>query len=185
MTVDEAARAPRPPTDVGTELPLWRLHLMRVGYLLMGLGLAVVKWPVVIGYDRSTPLFEGIVAVILLTAAGLALVILLRHDLDAGVIAVAFAILSVGVGTAEVASGGVLALLGGLCFLTGLVLLAGDQWLRDRYWLAALIVTLIAGGVAAWFAKRGAALLSPSQLAPTETVATLKEDKEWLKRQLT
>ncbi len=92
---------------------------------------------------------------------------------------------SVGTGTAAVASGGVLALLGALCFFTGIVLLAGDQWLRDRYWLAALIVTAIAGAVAAWFAKRGLSLLSPKQLAPTETVATLKEDKEWLKQQLT
>ena len=92
---------------------------------------------------------------------------------------------AVGKGTAAVATGGVLALLGALCFFTGIVLLAGDQWLRDRYWLAALIVTIIAGAVAAWFAKRGLALLSPKQLAPTETVATLKEDKEWLKQQLT
>ncbi len=80
MTVDEAARAPRPPTDVGIELPLWRLHLMRVGYLLMGLGLAVVKWPVVIGYDRSTPLFEGVVAVIL-TAMSLLAFLGLRYPI--------------------------------------------------------------------------------------------------------
>jgi len=91
----------------------------------------------------------------------------------------------VGAGTVSVAGGGVLALLGALCFFTGLVLLAGDQWLRDRYWLAALIVTLITGAAAAWFAKRGLSLLSPRQLAPAETVATLKEDKEWLKRRLT
>jgi hypothetical protein len=90
-----------------------------------------------------------------------------------------------GTGTVEVASGGVLALLGALCFFTGLVLLAGDQWLRDRYWLAALLVTLITGAAAAWFAKRGLTLLSPKQLAPNETVATLKEDKEWLKQRLT
>jgi hypothetical protein len=80
VTVDEAAAAPRPPTDVGTELPLWRLHLMRVGYLLMGLGLAVVKWPVVIGYDRSTPLFEGVVAVIL-TAMSLLAFLGLRYPI--------------------------------------------------------------------------------------------------------
>jgi hypothetical protein len=92
---------------------------------------------------------------------------------------------SVGKGTSAVAAGAVLALLGALALLTGLVLLAGDQWLRDQYWLAALIVTLIAGGVAAWFAKRGLELLSPKQLVPDQTVATLKEDKEWLKRQLT
>ena len=91
----------------------------------------------------------------------------------------------VGVGTAQVAVGGVLALLGAFAMLAAIILLAGDQWLRDRYWLAALIVMLIVGGAAAWMAKKGSALLSPRQLAPDETVATLKEDKEWLKRQLT
>jgi hypothetical protein len=90
-----------------------------------------------------------------------------------------------GVGTAEVAIGGVLALIGALSLLVGLILLAGDQWLRDRYWLAALIVTLIAGAVGAFYARRGRTLLSPSTLAPDQTVATLKEDKEWLKRRLT
>jgi Putative Actinobacterial Holin-X, holin superfamily III len=92
---------------------------------------------------------------------------------------------AVGTGTAEIAVGGVLALLGVLAFFTGLVLLPGDQWLRDQYWLAALIVTLVAGGVAAWFAKQGLALLSPQRLAPDETIASLKEDKEWLKHPLT
>ena len=110
---------------------------------------------------------------------------LVRHEVRLARLEFTKVLASVGAGTAAVATGGVLALLGGLCFLTGLVLLAGDQWLRDRYWLAALIVTAIAGGLAAFFAKRGLALLSPKQLAPHETVATLKEDKEWLKQQLT
>jgi uncharacterized membrane protein YqjE len=92
---------------------------------------------------------------------------------------------NVGKGTAAVATGGVLALLGTLSLFAGLILLVGDQWLRDRYWLAALLVTLVAGGVAAWFAKQGLALLSPKQLVPTQTLATLQEDKEWLNRQLT
>jgi len=92
---------------------------------------------------------------------------------------------AVGTGTAEIAVGGVIALLGTLAFFTGLVLLPGDQWMRDQYWLAALIVTLIAGAVAAWFAKQGLALLAPRQLAPDETIASLKEDKEWLKHPLT
>ena len=90
-----------------------------------------------------------------------------------------------GIGTVEVAFGAVFLLLGALALIAGLILLAGDQWLRDRYWLAALIVTLIAGAVAAFYAQRGRKLLSPSTLAPDQTVATLKEDKEWLKRRLT
>ena len=89
-------------------------------------------------------------------------------------------------GTAMVAVGGVLALLGTLSLFAGLILLVGDQWLpRDRYWLAALIVVVITGGLAAWLARRGMSQLSPSQLAPVETVTTLKEDKEWLKQRLT
>ena len=89
-------------------------------------------------------------------------------------------------GTAYTALGGVLLLLGIMAAFTGLILLIGDQWLpRDLYWLGALLVALIAGGVAAWLAMRGRRALSPSALAPHETVATLKEDKEWLKQRLT
>jgi uncharacterized membrane protein YqjE len=89
-------------------------------------------------------------------------------------------------GTALIAVGGVLLLLGTLAFFTGIVLLIGDQWLpRDQYWIAALIFTLITGGIAVWLAQRGRTMLSPSALAPHETVATLKEDKEWLKHPLT
>ena len=62
----------------GPELPLWRLNLMRVGYAVMGIGLAVVKWPIVIGYDQSTPLYEGVVAV-LLTAMSLLAFLGLRY----------------------------------------------------------------------------------------------------------
>jgi len=91
-----------------------------------------------------------------------------------------------GRGTAFVAVGGVLLLLGTLAFFTGIVLLIGDQWLpKDLYWVSALLFALITGGVAAWLAMRGRRALSPSALAPRETVATLKEDKEWLKHPLT
>jgi len=88
-------------------------------------------------------------------------------------------------GTVSIVAGGVLLLLGTLAFLVGLILLGGDQWLRDRYWLAALIVFVISGGLAFWFLSRGKSLLSPRQLAPEQTVATLKEDTAWLKQRLT
>jgi drug/metabolite transporter (DMT)-like permease len=89
-------------------------------------------------------------------------------------------------GTGFVAIGGVLALLGGLSLLAGVILLIGDQWLpRDLYWVAALLVVVVSGGIALLFARRGLALLSPSALAPDQTVETLKEDKEWLKQRMT
>jgi hypothetical protein len=91
-----------------------------------------------------------------------------------------------GRGTAFVAVGGVLLLLGTLATFTGIVLLIGDQWLpRDLYWVGALLFVIITGGLAAWLANRGRTMLSPAALAPHETVATLKEDKEWLKHPLT
>jgi hypothetical protein len=83
-----------------------------------------------------------------------------------------------------IVAGSVMLLLGGLSFLTGLILLGGDQWLRDRYWLAALIVFALAGGLALWFMSRGKALLSPRHLAPDQTVTTLKEDTAWLKQRM-
>lgn len=89
-------------------------------------------------------------------------------------------------GTGFIAVGGVLALLGGLSLLAGVILLIGDQWLpRDLYWVAALLVVTVSGGIALLFARRGLSLLSPSALAPDQTVETLKEDKEWLKRRMT
>jgi uncharacterized membrane protein YqjE len=92
----------------------------------------------------------------------------------------------IGKGTAFVATGAVLALLGSLSLLAGIVLLIGDQWLpADQYWLGALVVLVITGAIALVLARRGMSMLAPSQLAPTETVTTLKEDKEWLKQRLT
>ena len=33
------------PRAISSDLSLTRLHLMRAGYLVMGVGLALVKWP--------------------------------------------------------------------------------------------------------------------------------------------
>lgn len=77
MTVRQIAEVTRPLGGVA-DLPLWRLNLMRVGYAVMGVGLAVVRWPDVIGYDHSMPLYEGVVAV-LLTAMSLLAFLGLRY----------------------------------------------------------------------------------------------------------
>ena len=110
---------------------------------------------------------------------------LVRQEIRLARIEVGELLRGLGKGTAQVAVGGVMMLLGVMALLTGVILLIGDEWLRDRYWLAALIVTVLLSAVAAWMVRRGTALLTPARLAPDETVRTLKEDKEWLKRQLT
>ena len=111
---------------------------------------------------------------------------LVRGEVHLARLELAAAASAAGRGTAFVAVGGVLLLLGTLATFTGIVLLIGDQWLpRDLYWVGALLFVIITGGLAAWLANRGRTMLSPAALAPHETVATLKEDTEWLKHPLT
>ncbi len=92
---------------------------------------------------------------------------------------------SVAMGTAWAGLGGVLVLLGALAACTGVIMLAGDQWLRDRTWLAALVVMVVAAVAAGVVARIGMRHLAPSNLMPESTVESLKEDRAWLKRQLT
>jgi hypothetical protein len=56
-------------TESPAELSLTRRHLMRAGYLLMAVGLALVKWPL-LPDAHTLPLYEG-VTLCLLTAMSL------------------------------------------------------------------------------------------------------------------
>jgi hypothetical protein len=76
MSVTTAApHLPAAPT--ATALSLTRLHLMRAGYLLMGVGLVVVKWPL-LPDAHTLPLYEG-VTLCLLTAMSLLAFVGLLH----------------------------------------------------------------------------------------------------------
>jgi hypothetical protein len=72
------ATSPRPErseTDgarVAAQLPLWQVNLLRVGYLFMGGGLAVVKWPLLLD-ARTWELQAGTVECILVAMSVLAL----------------------------------------------------------------------------------------------------------------
>ena len=68
---------------------------------------------------------------------------LVRGEATLAKIEVAEIATGIGKGTAFVATGAVLALLGALSVLAGIVLLIGDQWLpADLYWLGALVVAV-------------------------------------------
>jgi len=82
-----------------------------------------------------------------------------------------------------IAVGGVLALLGLLVLVAFLVIALGDA-LWNEYWLGALIVGalfLIIGGI---MAKKALGNLKQESLAPEQTIATLKEDKQWLQSEM-
>ena len=51
-------------------------------------------------------------------------------------------------------------------------------------WLAALIVAIVVGAIAAFMISSALAKLKKADLAPHETVMTLKEDAQWLKKQV-
>lgn len=111
---------------------------------------------------------------------------LVRHEFELARVEAGELVRRAGMGTGLVAIGAVLAVLGAIAVVTGLILLAGDQWFpSDRYWMAALLATTVFLVLGGWMALRGMDLLSPRRLVPDQTVATLKEDKEWLRQRLT
>jgi hypothetical protein len=69
----------RPRSATLPSLRTSRLNLMRVGYLFMGVGLVLVKWPLIVtGTVATLPVYEGVVAV-LLTAMSLLAFLGLRY----------------------------------------------------------------------------------------------------------
>jgi hypothetical protein len=58
-------RAPR-------QLSLWQLNVLRIGYLVMGVGLAMIKWPLLLHHE-PWGLAEGTKECLLIAMSGLAL----------------------------------------------------------------------------------------------------------------
>lgn len=71
-----------PSTVASASLRTYRLNIMRIGYLVMGVGIAFLKWPLFVrdGGLVSLPVFEGVVAA-LLTAMGLLALLGLRYPI--------------------------------------------------------------------------------------------------------
>ena len=67
-------------TAVDEELSTRRLNVMRFGYAFMGVGLAIVKWPLLIQDAPSLPVMEGVVTC-LLTAMSLLAFLGLRYPI--------------------------------------------------------------------------------------------------------
>jgi hypothetical protein len=47
-------------TAAATSVSLPRLYFLRLGYLVIAVGLALTKWPLIINHDRPWPLIEGV-----------------------------------------------------------------------------------------------------------------------------
>jgi hypothetical protein len=87
-----------------------------------------------------------------------------------------------GKNAASLAMGGAVGYAAFLILLAAIV--AGLSYLMP-VWLAALIVAAIVGAVSYYMVSTALVKLKRADLAPRETVTTLKEDAQWLKRQVT
>jgi hypothetical protein len=83
----------------------------------------------------------------------------------------------IGKGTGFMVAAGMLGLLTVQMLVLGIVLLMGDALFRGHYWIAALLLTAILGGTAFFLLKRGTSLLSPRNIKPEQTLATLRRHK--------
>ena len=78
------------------------------------------------------------------------------------------------------AAGGAVAYAGLLAIIAGVIALVG---LVIPLWLSALLVGVVVAAIGYFLVKRGLDALKQEDLAPRETIETLKEDKEWAKDQ--
>jgi hypothetical protein len=76
-----ATRNDRKGTTTAPTVSLPRLYLLRFGYLLVAVGIAVTKWPLLINHDVPWPLFEG-VETCMLVALSLLAFLGLRYPLQ-------------------------------------------------------------------------------------------------------
>jgi uncharacterized membrane protein YqjE len=83
---------------------------------------------------------------------------------------------------AMIAVGAVIAGVGGLVLVAFLVILLGS--VLNNYWLGALIVGVLFLLVGGLLAMTNAKKLQKEEVAPTRTIETLKEDKQWLESEI-
>ena len=87
----------------------------------------------------------------------------------------------VGKDVGMMAAGGALAYAGLLALIaTAIIALA----YFIPWWLSALIVSVVVLGAGGLLLQRGLSALKQTSMAPEQTIETLKEDKEWAKKQL-
>ncbi len=79
------------------------------------------------------------------------------------------------------AAGGAVAYAGLLAIIAGIIILIGD--LINNMWLSALIVGLIIAGIGYYLVQKGLSDLKNANLAPEQTIESLKENKEWVQEQ--
>lgn len=79
------------------------------------------------------------------------------------------------------AAGGSVAYAGFLAIIAAIILVLGEFL---PLWIAALLVGLVVAGIGYFLVQRGLSGFKNLQVAPQQTIETLKEDKEWIQEQM-
>ncbi len=107
---------------------------------------------------------------------------LVRKEIELAKTEMTTRVTTVGRDAAQIGAGGALAYAALLMALIAVGLLLIQIGITP--WLAFLLVAIIVGVIAAVLIQRGRAELQKTNLAPTKTIETLKEDAEWAKQQV-
>jgi hypothetical protein len=108
--------------------------------------------------------------------------ILVRQEVNLATTELTYKASRVGRELALLAVGGLVAYAGLLAIIAAIIIVlaaAGMAW-----WLAALIVGMVVAGAGAVLVRRGLTALKRVDLAPRQTMQTLKEDTQWVKEQM-
>jgi len=84
----------------------------------------------------------------------------------------------IGKGTGFTVAAAMLGLLTVQMLVFGVALRLGDALFRGHYWIAAFVLTVILGAITFFLLKRGTSLLSPTNIKPEQTLATLRRHKD-------
>src|SRR5207253_9710903 len=103
---------------------------------------------------------------------------LARQEVNLARIELALITRDIAKGTGFTVGAATLGLLTVQMLVFGFALLMGDALFRGHYWIAAFVLTVILGAVALYLLKRGTALLSPKNMKPEQTLATLRRHKD-------
>ncbi len=88
----------------------------------------------------------------------------------------------IGRNVASLVVGGAIVYAGFLAIMAAIIVALGEAGLP--WWLSALLVGVVVAGVGAGLVARARTALQQANLAPRQTVETLKEDREWAKEQI-
>ena len=88
----------------------------------------------------------------------------------------------VGKDIGALAVGGAVAYAGFLAVLAAIIIGLGQLGLP--WWLSALIVGVVVAAIGGMMVQKGLTALKHQNMAPQQTIATLKEDQAWVKEQI-